>query len=417
VVDAESTVGAVSIEIRSISPDEALAYRRAVRAGFHNTDTVDDAEWAADVVDPVERAMAAFDGGSTVATLQSFPTELTVPGGHTLAAGALTAVTCRATHRRQGLLTKMITADLTASVERGEPVGILIAAEYPIYGRFGYGPAVLSTRWELDTKAASFTTPGAGTVEYVDNETFRKEAPAIFERVRTARPGMIRRTDFNWDVSADLRRRPENQPWTGFRLLCRDEDGRAQGWANYKFNESWEGLRTRCTVDVNDLCAATPAAEARLWRFLAELDLIVSLSAGDRPVDEILPWLLADARAARLTACSDFLWVRPLDVVRTLEARTYSATGGVVLEVTDSLDLAGGRFALDASPAGATCSCTKERADLTVPVRTLGAACLGGMRLATLHAAGWLDEHTVGAANRADALFASAVTPWCNTWF
>jgi predicted acetyltransferase len=407
----------VSIEIRSISPDEALAYRRAVRAGFHNLDTVDDAEWAADVLDPVDRAMAAFDGGAAVATLQSFPTELTVPGGDTVAAGALTAVTCRATHRRQGLLTRMITADLAASAERGEPVGILIAAEYPIYGRFGYGPAVLSTRWELDTKAARFATPGAGTVEYVDNETFRKEAPAIFERVRAARPGMIGRTDFDWDVSADLRRRPESQPWSGFRVLCRDDDGNAQGWANYKFNESWEGLRTRCTVDVNDLCAATPEAEARLWRFLGELDLIVSLSAGDRLVDEVLPWLLTDARAARQTACSDFLWVRPLDVVGTLEARAYTATDRVVLEVTDGLNLAGGRFALDASPDGAACAGTSERADLTLPVRTLGAVCLGGMRLTTLHGAGWLDEHTVGAVGRADALFAGVVTPWCNTWF
>ncbi|MEJ7721408.1 MAG: GNAT family N-acetyltransferase [Ilumatobacteraceae bacterium] len=87
-------------------------------------------------------ALAAFEHGRIVATLHSFPTELTMPGGNTVSAGALTAVTCQPTHRRQGVLTRMIGADLLASKERGEPVDILIAAEYPIYGRFGYGPAV-----------------------------------------------------------------------------------------------------------------------------------------------------------------------------------------------------------------------------------------------------------------------------------
>ena len=32
-----------------------------------------------------------------------------------------------------------------------------------------------------------------------------------------------------------------------------------------------------------------------------------------------------------------------------------------------------------------------------MPVRTLGAASLGGVRLSSLHAAGWFDEHVAGA--------------------
>ena len=65
-------------------------------------------------------ALATFDRGAIVATLQSFPTELTVPGGAAVAAGGLTAVTCRATHRRQGLLTRMMDIDLRASRDQGE---------------------------------------------------------------------------------------------------------------------------------------------------------------------------------------------------------------------------------------------------------------------------------------------------------
>ncbi len=405
------------IDIRTITADEAAAFRRAVRAGFGDADTVDDPDWARDAAEPLDRVYAAFDGQSMVATLRSFPTELTVPGASTVRAGALTAVTCHATHRRQGLLTRMITADLTSSRDRGESADVLIASEYPIYGRFGYGPATETLRWELDSSATGFTTGGSGTPEFVDNDTFRKEAPAIFERMRVSRPGMIGRSDVVWDMLADLRRRPEDKPWQGFRVLVRDDDGAAQGWASYKVVDDWTDLRPRSTAEVADLCAAEPGAEARLWRFLADLDLVTKVTARDRPVDDTLPWLLDNARALRPAGRADFLWVRVLDVARSLAARSYAGAGRLVLEVADPLGLAGGTFALDASSEGAECSATDESPDLTLPVRTLGAAYLGGARLATLHAAGWLDEHTPGSVGRADALFAGSVAPWCNTWF
>jgi predicted acetyltransferase len=407
----------VAIEIRSITPEEAVTFRRAVRAGFGDVDTVDDVEFCQAGLAPFDRTYAAFDGGAMVATLRSFPTELTVPGGRAIAAGALTAVTCHATHRRQGLLTRMITTDLASSVERGEPAHVLIASEYPIYGRFGYGPATQSIAWELDASATGFAAPGSGTVEFVDNDTFRKEAPPIFEQVRASRPGMIARDDLDWDVRADLRRRPEDKPWHGLRILARDDDGVAQGWANYKIDHSWRDLRSQSRAEVADLCAASPAAEARLWRFLADLDLVKTVTAVDRPVDDTLPWLLDDARAVRKTGWADFLWVRLLDVPAAMAARSYGTAGRLVLDVTDSLGFAGGRFALEASPEGATCGPTGERADVTIPVRTLGSAFLGGVRLSTLHAAGWLDEHTPGAVTRGDAMLAGSVGPWCNTWF
>ncbi len=407
----------MSVQIRTIKPDEAVAFRRAVRQGFYVSETSDDVEWATAVHDDIDRTYAAFDGDAIVATLRSFATELTVPGGATVPAGALTAVTCRSTHRRQGLLTGMISADLAASKQYGEPFDILIASEYPIYGRFGYGPATVHAKWELDTTRTQFREAGEGTLEFVDNETFRKEAPAVFERVRLSRPGMITRNELRWDILADVRRAPEEKPWTGFRVLCRDADGVVQGWASFKTDDNWQDRQPKMTANVPDLCAATPDAEARLWQFLADLDLVLTVTAEDRPGDELLPFLLTNARAAKQVESGDFVWVRLLDVPAALEARSYETPGRVVFEVTDELGLAGGRFVLDASADGAACSPTNETVGLTLPVHALGAAYLGGTRLATLARAGWLDEHADGAVARADALLAGSVTPWCNTWF
>ena len=181
-----STVVTVSITVRAITPDEAGAFRRALRAGFSQNDTVDDDEWAKATLDPVDRVLAAFDGSSIVATFQSYQTELTLPGGATMPSGAVTAVTCRATHRRQGLLTRMMTADLDGSRDRGEAADVLIAAEYPIYGRFGYGPAAPSMGWELDANGGPVHQRWCRLGRVRRQRLFRDVAPAIFERVRAA---------------------------------------------------------------------------------------------------------------------------------------------------------------------------------------------------------------------------------------
>ena len=100
-----------------------------------------------------------------------------------------------------------------------------------------------------------------------------------------------------------------------------------------------------------------------------------------------------------------------------LSARSYLVSGQVVLEVVDAAGLAGGRFALDAGPEGASCVPTTASADLTLDTAALGSVYLGGYGLRTLAAAGLIDEHSTSAVAKADAMFRSPVTPWCSTWF
>src|SRR5512143_318508 len=98
-----------------------------------------------------------------------------------------------------------------------------------------------------------------------------------------------------------------------------------------------------------------------------------------------MQWSLADARVAQVSGRSDFLWLRILDVVRALEARTYERDGSVVLEILDDLGgrpgPAAGRYRRDVAAGSAACARTETRADLTIDVRALGAALLGGTRL------------------------------------
>ena len=402
--------------VRTIEASEIDGWIRCMSTGFLSHPADGEGEYRLGEMD-LSRSWGAFDGADVVGTLRSFATPLTVPGPASVPCAALTNVTVAPTHRRRGLLREMITNDLRASAERGEPVGILIASEYPIYGQFGYGPAVDAATYTVDTVGARFLHPGVGDVELVDLATLRREGPPVYERVRAVQPGAIGRTDSWWDRVLEQVEVPGHTPTKGYQALYRAPDGEVQGFVSYTATQEWNLMRPKGTLSVAELVAATPAAYHRLWRYCCEVDLITKVQAGNRPVDEPLVWFLHDGRSLCQTGRFDFVWVRLFDVAASLAARRYPTEGRLVLEVTDPLGIAGGRFALDGGPAGASCTSTDATADLTLGVDALGSVYLGGMSVLALAHARGVDEHSSGALVRADAMFRSATTPWCSTWF
>jgi predicted acetyltransferase len=182
----------MDLGVRTIEAPEIRSWAQCMGVGFLFTVADGYPEYLLGDVD-LERTWGAFDGERVVGTLRSFPTAFTVPGPAEVPVAALTNVTVAPTHRRQGLLTAMITADLRATADREEPVGILIASEYPIYGRFGYGPAIEGSGYSVDLASARFRRPGNGSVELVDLPMLRREAPGLYERFRLAQPGSIER--------------------------------------------------------------------------------------------------------------------------------------------------------------------------------------------------------------------------------
>jgi len=365
----------------------------------------------------LDRTWAAFDDDRIVGTLRSFPTAFTVPGPTQVSAAALTNVTVSPTHRRRGLLSQMLEADLVSSHERGEAIGILVSAEYPIYGRFGYGPAIYGANYVIDSPRVRFLEPSAGNVELVDRETLRAEAPPVYEEFRATQTGSIERLGRWWDRVLHQVEVPGAKLPRGYQALYRTSSGDVEGYLRYNANEETEGMLPKGTLNVEELVAVTPRAYQRLWQFCCEVDLLTSVRADDRSVEEMLPWFIEDARSVRQTARFDFVWVRILDVPRALAGRLYSANGRVVVEVTDPLGISDGRYALEASPYGASCERVHETPEVAMPVAALGAIYPGGVSLGALARAGWVDEHRPGTVETIDLMFRSADVPWCSTQF
>lgn len=171
-------------DARLVMATEMDGWVRQLGIGFHFEVATGLGEYFLSTFD-LERTYGSFDGDRVVGTLRSFATALTVPGDRGVRASALTSVTVAPTHRRQGRLTEMIALDLRASRERDEVASVLVASEYPIYGRFGYGPAVEMARYTVDSRTARFRSPVTGAVELTDLATLRELGPPIFERFRT----------------------------------------------------------------------------------------------------------------------------------------------------------------------------------------------------------------------------------------
>ena len=150
---------------------------------------------------PAERMHAAFEGGRVVGGAGAFPFELTIPGGP-VRCGGVTVVGVLPTHRRRGILTEMMRAQLEDIRDRGEPIAALWASEEVIYRRFGYGLASLAGEIALGSGYRGLRVPpaeGAGA-RLITLEEAADVVPAIYDRVRVRTPGMFGRTPAWWEL-------------------------------------------------------------------------------------------------------------------------------------------------------------------------------------------------------------------------
>ena len=399
------------VEIRLITAAELEPYQYAVDAAFGgDPDPEELASWRPLV--EVERSHAAFDGPDMVGTAAVLTVDMTVPGGPAPCA-AVTAVTVAATHRRRGVLTAMMRTQLDAVRDRGtEAYAALWASEPVIYHRFGYG--VASRRWQLTVHAHDpelVGGPPTGRVRLLPPDEAPAVAAPIHDAVRHQRPGMISRTPTRWTARfTDLP--AQRSGATALKYAVYETADGPRGYAVFRTKGEWADARPQGQVKVVELLALDADAHGGLWRFLLGIDLMRSVHCDNIPSDDAILWRLRDQRVNKAHV-SDGLHVRVLDVPTALTTRAYAGAGSVTVEVVDPWGYAGGRWTLDASPAGATCTPATASADLTLSAEELGAVYLGETTLRALHGAGRVDEHTPGAVARASALLAWPVAAWC----
>jgi predicted acetyltransferase len=355
-----------------------------------------------------DRALAVTDGDEVVGTAKVLTRDLSVPGA-IVPAAHVTGVGVRATHRRRGILSSLMTRQLR---DVPEAIAVLWASEPGIYGRFGYAPAAWGTTFEVDLpRVKPRRAEDPGRLREIPAEGAGELLAPMLVDLQRYRPGVSGRSPQWWENR--LADPPERRNGRNARQIVvhEDESGRVNGYALSRTKLNWGPGGPASEVSVEELVALEPTAYQALWQHFLTMDLATVLRFDHAALDEPLQQLVANTDALN-RRFGETLWVRVTDVPRALEQRRYATAVDVVLEITDDLLPANtGRFRLVADTEKARCERTDEQADLALSVAELGAVYLGGRPLAEFAHTGRVRELRSDTLMAGTAAFGWPVAP------
>jgi predicted acetyltransferase len=404
------------LNVQVLDRDRQAEYLSVISAAFGMYSRPTDAA-ALDMLYDEGRRLCALDGDRIVGGAAAFTFEMTVPGGALVPTAGVTGVAVAATRRRRGILRQLMVEQLDDVERRGEPLAVLTASESGIYRRFGYGVATFNHACELDPRLVAFRDPVGDRLDLEllkGPEAIDAVAP-IYESWRATRPGAFTYGPVWWQATLG-----EFESWIGggkrFVVVCRPDEGHTGGFAVYKFDRG----EPRLHLDVAMVIAEDPEVEARLWRYLVEVDLVTSVRVDAVATDTAVRWRLADPRLLRTTEVRDWLHLRILDVPAALGARRYRADGDLVLDVRDPFRPGPGtegRFRLSVVDGTGRVTTTADEPDLSLDIAELGSLYLGGVSATELVRGGLVEARGDEAREAADALLGWPVAPFCPTHF
>jgi predicted acetyltransferase len=410
--------------IRPIAASEFAAYRAVDEHAFHQGPPREGRLRLINQLFEPDRSLAAFDpalpaSAGPVGIAGAYTFRMSVPGGLLPTAG-VTYVAVLPTYRRRGILRSLMRRQLTDIAAKGEPIAALWASEAVLYGRYGYGRAATqaSFRFRRGEGALSAVAPAdaALRLRITQPQAAAAELAKVYETVLQHQPGFFTSNDAWWERTL-YDPEEDRHGFSPLRCVLAEDGSGPRGYALYRAKGRWEDdtFLPDSLLDVQELVATDPAAGAALWRDLLSRDLLTEVTARLRPADDPVLYQLLDPRRAR-PQVHDGVWVRIIDLPAALTRRAYSCPVDLVLEVADEL-LPGnaGRWRLRADgPAGSvSCERTTGAADVSLDIRELGAAYLGGTRLGILAAAGLVGEARPGTLARLSAAMSWDPAPWC----
>lgn len=369
---------------------------------------------------PAERAIAIADQDGYVATNTSLHRDLVVPGGATVPVAACTGGSCHPTLARQGLMRATLDRLHERAQEEGKALCVGGVSEWPIYRRFGYGPATWYDSVEIDIKRARLRpdTPGREIrPRRVSGAEARQLAEQIYTRA-TAAPGEVVPPSTFWkrleEDNLELEQMLALAGMGGPRHCVVIED---RAFVSYRLIPEWTDEQAPVNiVHVIDFIAVDAEAAAAMWWFLFSIDMAAQLHLWRLPVDDPIRWWVVDARWIRGRR-KDGLWLRPIDLPRLLESRTWARDGALTLTVHDTQGFTTGTYRLEVEAGQGRCRRVSGEPDLELDVSALGAILLGGTSATSMAKAGVIKATDPRHLWQWDTMATPEVAPFVNYWF
>jgi predicted acetyltransferase len=408
-----------TIRLVQPGPDELADWIKPANAAFGEASSPEAFAHGCRLLEP-DRLIGAKDGDTWLGTAAAYSFRLTVPGGRDVGAPGLTDVAVAPSHRRRGILRRMMTWLFDQAVDRGEPVVILWASESAIYQRFGYGIGTLQSAFDIERTRVRFIRPvePVGRMRIVDRDEALSLIPPVYEAVRRRTPGALSRNENRW--ANDLLFDAEwMQRGNGAKFIAVLEvDGEVRGYVLYRVLNRWDDRGPDNVVLVLEVIGLDQACERTIWSWLMDLDLAGHVRAQRGPVPHPLLLELTEPRRMGLMI-RDALLIRIVDVRAALEGRGYAAPGTLTFDLTDvDRPENEGRWRLEiADDGGATLTPATDEPDLRLDTSDLATVYLGAFRFADLARSGRVTECRPGAVAAADRLLATGATAWCSMIF
>lgn len=388
---------------------EARTQRAIVKVAFgedHTQEDPVDLERHLQLVEPahtlVVRGSSETGEDEVIGGLVGAEFQLTMPGGALVPAAGLAGVGVHPARTGRGALRALMGEHLARCQQRGQAASVLWASEAGLYSRYGYGRSTSLATYELLIPGASellrsevlAAAPDAGRCDLVlDPQEARRLLTQIYADLGDRVAGTTSRSAAWWDIVLS-----GQDDWMAvgkrIALVHWNANGEPDGYALYKMVEPHGGddWLADGTVSVREFVGANPGVERSMLEFLKSVPLCRRIRFDMLTLRPRLAHQLRDPRQLRQVAAHDGLWLRPVDVAKLLQARSYLSDGQVAFAVTDSLlpDQCG-PWSLEVRDGVAMVTRLRDGAPsemLSISPSQLGSVLLGDTRVAELVDAG-----------------------------
>jgi predicted acetyltransferase len=226
-----------------------------------------------------EEDWGAFDDeGKLLSAMKLLPLETWIQGKK-FAMGGLAGVATWPEARRQGCVSKLLVHGLKTMKESGQTVSMLHPFMFGFYRKFGWENTIERKFYTIATNQLPQRVETPGEVKRMANPDL-EVLSAIYEAYASRYSGTLVRSRQWWNERMLTK--------TGSFAVYYDEIGTAKGYVFYQILDR--------TMTIHDWASLTETSRRALWTFVANHDSMIERVTMIAPIDDPLPFLLADPR-------------------------------------------------------------------------------------------------------------------------
>ena len=189
------------------------------------------------------------------------------------------------------------------------------------------------------------------------------------------------------------------------------------GFVTYTIEGNNEYGNMPSSLNIWDIMYINNKAAINIWNYCLNIDLVDEINAKGVPEDDVLESLLISpgSLSARITTS---FWIRIVDVIKALEARSYNEKGKLIFKLSDSIiNQNNNTFLLDTKNQNSTCKISTESPDIEITINGMSEIYLGTFNLNNLIASQnikIINKKIINFINRA---FKENNSPFCPMHF